>query len=153
MPLFRASMDRDGNYRSITSNEAFRSMKTIAFDGNAGSGATGTITLYTATGDCLASVFGVCSEDLVSAGGGTASLGLVGNTTAWIAATTATDIDSGESWVDNAPGIGEAPTATRIVPRGADIILTVGTSAITDGTITFYCLWRPLSDDGNIVAA
>lgn len=152
MAVFTAAQDFDANRRTIATNEAFKTSKTIAFTGAAGLGAQGTTAIFTVTGDVLASVFAVCTEDLAGATA-TISLGLIGNTTAWIAATTATDLDANESWVDNAPGIGEAPTAVRIAPQGADITFTVATADITDGTLIFYCLWRPLSSDGNIVAA
>lgn len=153
MTVFTASQDRDANRQIISSDEAFLSTKTVTFDGTSGNGATGTVNIFTVTGDVLASTFAICTDDLVSAGGGDIALGLTGATTVIITTTTATGIDTGESWVDAAPGVGEAPTATRIYPQGVDVIATVGTADITAGTLVFYCKWRPLSADGNVVAA
>jgi len=40
-----------------------------------------------------------------------------------------------------------------IIASGQDIIETIGAADITAGALTYYCFWRPLSDDGLVVAA
>lgn len=130
--------------------------KTVAFTGAAGLGATGTINLFTVTGDVLVRILGICKEDLVSAGGGTLEVGYAGATPALIAQTTATDIDNNEIWKDSTPdaSMGDISALPNIpVVNGQDIIATVGTANITDGTITFCCFVTPLSTDATVVAA
>jgi hypothetical protein len=47
----------------------------------------------------------------------------------------------------------EALPAMLIIGAGQDIIETIGATAITAGQLTYYCLWFPISEDGNVVAA
>jgi hypothetical protein len=148
----QAQQDIDRNHKVIGSNEAFKESKAVAFTGAAGLGAQGTVSLFTVTGTVLMSLFAVCSENLAGASA-TIEVGISGNTAALLAQTTATDIDSGEVWIDNAPATVEALPSSRILAAGTDVIATVATADITDGTLTFYALWRPLSDDGLVEAA
>lgn len=147
-----AVQDTDGNGKVIGNNEAIKVSKSVAFSGAAGNGAVGSVALFTVTGEVLVTLFAVCSEDLAGATA-TIEAGVSGNTAALLAQTTATDIDNGEVWIDNAPATVEALPSPRILTNGTDIIATVGTANITDGTLKFYALWRPLSDDANLVAA
>lgn len=129
--------------------------KTIAFTGAAGLGAVGTVSFFTTTGAVLVRLIGgYCSEDLASAGGGSLALGVVGSTSTFIAATLATDIDNGELWTDTAPSVAEAaPAATVEKLIAANIIGTVTTGDITDGTIEVAALWAPFSSNGSLVPA
>lgn len=129
------------------------SRKQVTFTGAAGLGAVGTVALFTVTGRVEYTLVPSCSESLVSAGGGTVEVGIAGNTAAIIAQTTATEIDTGEVWVDNAPATVEATPGKKVIAGGQDIILTVGTADVTDGTLDFDIIWRPLSVDGSVVAA
>lgn len=142
---------RDANGVPITEKGLIES-KARAYTGAAGLGAAGASTLFTVTGTVIVSVFAVCSENLA---GDTATIeiGIAGNTAALIAQTTATEIDNNEVWVDTAPATVEAPIADKIIGAGQDIIETIATADITDGTLTFYCLWHPVSSDANVVAA
>lgn len=113
------------------------------------------LTLFTVTGDVLARVYGVCTVDLVSAGGGTLEVGIAGNTARFIAQTTATAIDAGEHWFDGTP-VASLPFASvpqYTLSNGQNIIETVGTADITAGQIYYICIYYPLSGDGNVVAA
>lgn len=139
---------RDANFVPIWT-KGITVTKTVAFDGSAGGGAQGTVALFTVTGDVVANVIGVCTEDLVSSGG-TLEVGISGNTAALIAQTTASGIDAGEVWVDNAASTVETYPSDKILANGTDIIATVGTADITDGTITFYCNFTPLSSNGDV---
>lgn len=129
--------------------------KTVAFDGSTGGGEVGTVNLFTVTGSVIALVIGSCSEDLVSIGGGDVEVGTSALTTAFIANTAAGNIDTGEIWVDGTPTATECWTSGFgcMVGGGLDIILTVATGDVTDGTIVFTCFWTPLTDDGYVVAA
>lgn len=152
MAQILSAFSRDANGVPIT-YKGLIVTKSRAYDGGSGTGAAGATTLFTVTGDVLVAVFGVCSEDLVSAGGGTVEIGISGNTAALIAQTTATGIDNGEVWVDNSPATVESYPTEKILTGGTDIIETIGTADVTDGTLTMYCVWIPLSSDGNVVAA
>jgi len=144
-----ASQQIDANYRTINSNQALLLESSWTFV-TATTGATGTHTLFTATGNCLVSVFGICDVDLT--GAATIEVGVAGNTAGLIAQIAdATTLDDGEIWVDATPAVGvEAIPATFVLNDGADIILTIGATAVTAGRVDFYCTYRPLSSDANI---
>lgn len=114
-------------------------------------GAVGASTLFTVTGAVAARVFALCSADLTSGGAATIEVGISGNTAALIAQTTATGIDVGEWWLDTGPATIEA-VPTQFLVAG-NVIQTIGTTTITGGSMTYYCVWTPLSTDGNVVAA
>jgi len=140
----------DANRRTISSNDSFLLSSAWTFVEN-GTGDQAAHTLFTITGDVLVRVFGVCSTNI--AGAGTMEVGVVGNTAGLIAQIAdATNLDAGEVWVDATPGVGvEALSSTFVVASGADIILTIGSADLTAGVVTFYCLWRPLLSDANVV--
>jgi len=150
MPI-AASQQIDANFRTITSNEAFVVESTWTFVATT-TGATGAHTLFTVTDNCLVSVFGVCDTNL--AGAGTFEVGVTSNTAGLIAQiANAEDLDNGDIYVDGTPAVGvEALPSTFILNDGIDIILTIGTTAITAGVVDFYCLWRPLNNSSIVVA-
>ena len=153
MSKYDASLDRDANRVGIQGVNSFKSTTSVTFAAGT-TGAVDTFSLFTVTGDVLLTIFAVCNTDLTSGGAATIEVGVAGNTAGLIAQTTATDIDDGDVWVDATPGVGvQALPGTFIVNDGADVIYTVGTTTITGGVLEFYCLWRPLSSDGNVVAA
>lgn len=148
MPI-TASQQRDANSQIITSNEAFLLESTWTFV-TLTTGATGAHTLFTVTGNVLATVFGVCDTNI--AGAATIEVGVASNTASLIAQiANAEDLDDGDIWVDATPAVGaETLPSPRIINDGTDIILTIGSTAVTAGVVDFYCLWRPLSSDANI---
>lgn len=110
-------------------------------------------TLFTVTGDVLAYIVAVCKTDLAGASA-TIEVGVTGATAALIAQTTATDIDVNEGWFAATPTLAVANTAQyHVIGGGLDVIQTVATANITSGAITYYLFWKPLSDDGLVVAA
>ena len=146
------NLQRDASFAPIQGNDAMLASKAVTYV----AGTTGTVdahTLFTVTGDVLIRIFATCSVNLDSDGVATIEVGIAGNTAALLAQTTATGIDAGEVWIDNAPATIEALPATQIVTNGTDIIATIGTAAIKAGALTFYCLWRPLSSGASVVAA
>lgn len=149
MPTFTAALNRDANRQAISSNNAFQLESTWTFV-EATTGATGAHTLFTVTGNCLVQVFGICDTNL--AGAGTIEVGVASNTAGLIAQIAdAENLDDGDNWVDATPEVGvSALPATFALNDGTDILLTIGTTAITAGKVDFYCLWRPLSSDANI---
>lgn len=114
-------------------------------------GAVGTTTLFTVVGTVAVRVFAVCSgTDLT--GSGTLEVGISGNTAAIAAQTAATAIDVGEIWYGTAPPtVGVLPA--QLVLSGTDIIQTIATNTVTAGTLTFYCLWFPLSQSASVTPA
>jgi len=141
----------DDNFRTINSNEALKLESTWTFDA-ATTGATTAHTLFTVTGNVLATVFGVCDTTLNDAGAPTIEVGVTGNTAVLIAQSVAKSLADGEIWVDatmTRVGAGVIP-AMQVLNDGIDIILTIGTATITSGVVDFYCLWRPLSAGAEI---
>ncbi len=127
---------------------------TFAGDG----GAQGAIPLFTVTGDVEVEIFGVCKDSLTSGGAATIEVGVSGNTAALIPQATATDLINNEIWHDATPtttleSINTLTSRRFVISNGQDIIKTIATADLTAGDVTFYCRWRPLSSDGNVVAA
>jgi hypothetical protein len=144
-----APQQLDGNRRTINSNQAFLLKAPWTFV-TATTGAVGAHTLFTVTGDCLVSVFGICNTDLT--GAATIEVGVTGNTAGLIAQVAdATALDDGDVWVDATPAVGvEAIPTTFVLNDGADIILTIGSTAVTAGQVDFYITYRPLEDSASI---
>lgn len=122
-------------------------------------GAVGTFTVFNVTGDiacvCCASVD---AEPTSTANNGTLELGIAGNTAGLLVQDVAdsTAFQIGDSWtlIDASDdGLASLADELAIIGNGADIIMTIGTNAMLTGDIDFYCLWRPLSSDGNVEAA
>lgn len=118
------------------------------------------VTLFTVTGDVRVQVFGVVqgtaftstsSDGTLEIGTADDINGIIDQTTANGSQLAATDV-----WVDTTPTVDVelmASAAYFIIGGGADIILTIDTNSMTAGTMHIYCLWFPLSSDGQVVAA
>lgn len=145
-----AAFARDAN-RVPIDQVGLRATKAITYSALT-TGATGATTLFTVTGLVAVRVFAVVSgADLT--GSGTLEVGISGNTAALLAQTTGTALDVGEIWIDSGPATVELLPGYSVLKPDANIIQTIGTDTITAGTLTYYCFWVPLSDDGNVVAA
>lgn len=144
-----AAQQIDANRKVINSNEAILLESTWTFVTGT-TGATGAHTLFTVTGNCLVNVFGICDTNLT--GAATIEVGTANNTAGLIAQVAdATNLDDGEIWVDATPGTEvEALGGVKVLNDGADIILTIGSTAVTAGVVDFYCLWRPLTATSQI---
>lgn len=116
-------------------------------------GATGATTLFTVTGVVAVRVFGVCGLTLV--GAATLEVGISGATAIILSQIAdATTLTTDEIYTDATPTTKvEALPAQLIIGAGQDIIQTIGSTAISAGQLTYYCLWFPISTDGNVVAA
>ncbi len=145
------SFTRDENGMPIMTN-GIVSTKAITFDGVT-TGTAGTSTLFTVTGCVTVRVFGVCGATLV--GAATLEVGIAGSTAIILPQiANATDLATDEIYVDATPTTKvEALPAQLIIGNGQDIIQTIASTNITNGNITYYCLWAPLSTNGNVVAA
>lgn len=142
---------RDANQVPITNSfDSLQATISKTYTGAAGLGAQGASTLFTVTGVVLARVFGYCTVDLASTTG-TIEVGVSGNTAGLIAQTTASAIDVGEFWLDTGPSASELLTSNPRVIYNATIIETIATADVTGGALTYYCLWRPISENGLVV--
>lgn len=140
---------RDANNVPID-NLGLTASKAITFVG-ATTGAVGATTLFSVTGVVSVRIFGIISGTDVT-GSGSISVGISGNTAALIALTTGTDLDNGDIWVDaTSPATVEALPSKFIVK--SDIIQTIASNTLTAGTVTYYCIWTPISSDGEITVA
>ncbi len=145
-------MDKGSNFWLRRTAFERQAQKVVAFSGAAGNGAIGTVALFTVTGAVAVCVVARCTEDLV--GAATLEVGIAGNTAALVAQLAdATTLDTGEVYVDGTPATVEALPGFKVIGNGQDIILTVGSANVTDGTVEFDVLWKKLSSDGNLVAA
>lgn len=148
MTTIASAFPRDANHVPIT-NLGLMESKAITYSALT-TGATGATTLFTVTGTVATRVFAVVSGvDLT--GSGTLEVGIAGNTAAVLAQVAATALDVGEVWTDSAPATVEALPALQIIT--GSIIQTIASDTVTAGTLTYYCLWTPISADGNVVAA
>jgi hypothetical protein len=128
-------------------------IKTVTFDGEAGSGASGeSITIGTVTGRVLLThLSAYCSTSVITTLNGELELGVAGNTAGLIAQIAdAGDLVATEFWNDATPT--DVLTAAAIVDKlvASDILLKVTTSPMTAGVIEFSMLWVPMSVDGNL---
>lgn len=144
-----AAFTRDENFVPIQ-GLGFTATKAITYSALT-TGATGATTLFTVTGTVGVRLFGVVSGTDIT-GSGTIEAGIAGNTAALLAQTTGTALDVGEVWIDSTPATVELLPALSILTAGTDIIQTIATDTLTAGTLTYYCLWFPISSDGNVVA-
>lgn len=150
MTSVASQFTRDANHVPIT-GLGLTETKAITYSALT-TGATGATTLFTVTGVVAVRIFAVASgTDLT--GSGTLEVGIAGNTAALIAQTAATAIDVAEIWQDTSPATIEALAGLFTIGAGQDIIQTIATDTVTAGTLTYYCLWFPISTDGAVVAA
>lgn len=120
-------------------------------------GAQAAYTVYTITGDVLVVIFGVCNTAFTGVNA-TIEVGVVGNTAVLIPQIVASTLIANEIWHDATPTttveqISLLTTKGFVVTNGQDAILTVATADLTAGDLDLYALWRPMSTDGNVVAA
>lgn len=141
---------RDANRVPIT-GLGLAASKSITYV-EATTGATGATTLFTVTGDVGFRVYATCTTSLTGANA-TVEVGIAGNTQSLLEQTTATTIDAGHIWITGGPDTVNLLPGIFLVSRGADVIQTIATQAITGGVLTYYCLWFPISTDGSVVAA
>mgnify|MGYP003152556876 CR=1 FL=1 len=120
-------------------------------------GATGTIVIYTVTGDIACFAGASIDVELTSTSdNGTIELGVAGNTACLLVQDVmdSTAFQIGDSWTlidaSNTNGLQFADEPI-IIGNGVDIIQTIGTNAALTGDVDYYLFWRPLSADGNVV--
>lgn len=122
-------------------------------------GAIGSTTLFTVTGDVVVTrIAAKCTTDPTSAGAPTWDLGVTGNTNLWTPAGAFPDVtgwDAGE-WADFEGGSAYKAGGTLLdngsnglgAPISANIIQTIALATITGGVVRWYLQYAPLSADG-----
>lgn len=123
--------------------------KQLTFDGEAGSGGVGTVKIADVEGSVLLLYGGILCLTSLDGSTATIELGTAADTDGLVAQTTATDLDAGEFWQDSSPEAGVSAAIVNKVVTG-DIILTVGTAAVSAGKIEVTFYWLPLSNNGNM---
>ena len=126
-----------------------RFIKSITFDGAAGSGAVGTVAVATITGSVLLKY--LTARVLTTlVGAATLELGTAADINGLIAQVApATNLADGDFWIGSASPAGVGAAATDLAVEG-NAILTVGSANITAGKIEIVGFWLPLSADGNM---
>jgi len=112
-----------------------------------------TETLFTVTGEVEVIVIGYIDVAVTSGGALTLECGIAGATAGLIAQTAVAALAIDLLWIDATPAVLVSKPATKIIANGADIAHIIAAVAATAGQITYYCWWRPLSSDGNLVTA
>lgn len=137
--------------------------KTITFDGGAGSGAVGTVTVFTSTGDYeLSRLYGKCTttlEDTVD--GAEFKVGFEAEPGILFDGTLATggeldldDVVAGKYLLpdgivgDMGGPLGGSDQLAGHYASDEDIIITVSGQAITAGVLVFDAWFTPITDDG-----
>ena len=123
--------------------------KVITLSDGVGTGAVGTVAIATVTEQVLITYMSVFCTTSLTGATATVELGVAGNTAGLIAQTTGTDIDANDWWQDASP---EVKISGSIVNQNVagDIILTVGTAAVTAGVLEFVFFWRPIQTGANL---
>lgn len=131
-----------------------RFTKTIAFDGTAGNGGIGTVVVGTVTGAVLIKELMCRCKTTGIIGAATLEFGVAGNTASLIAQIAdAEDIDGDDVWIGTtAPANVAAPITNKVVAAAStvNLILTIGSAAITAGQLEFIIEWVPLSSNGHL---
>ena len=112
-----------------------------------------TETLFTVTGEVEAYIVGYINIAVTSGGALTLEVGVSGSTAGLIAQTAVGNLLIDRLWVDATPGALVSKPSEKIIANGANISHIIKTAAATAGSITYYAWWRPLSSDGEVVAA
>ena len=125
--------------------------KTVTF-----SNTTGTVSLFTVTGDVIIRILATCGTDVASAAAANIELGVTGDTDALIASTLSTDLAAREVWSDASPNSEiealDSALLDYFVTDGNDVILTLS-DQVDSGVLEFVCWWIPVSTTGVVVAA
>lgn len=164
--VISSSFYRDANRVPIT-NAGIITKKSITFAGGTtdawgdDGGALDGGVVFTVTGLVKCQLVAVCTTDLTGATA-TIEVGITGATAIFMPTETATQIDAGQIWLNDAGNttyaiIGEEEAAADNLPvyllNGNDIILTVKTANVEAGVLDFYCIWTPISTDGLVEAS
>ena len=116
---------------------------------------TGTVSVFTVTGDVILRIIPVITTDVVPNTTANIRLGVVGNTDAMMLDTVSTTLDARYIWNDNSASREIEPVdsvRSYIISDGNDVVMTLS-AQVNSGVIRFYCFWTPISGDGKVVNA
>lgn len=116
---------------------------------------TGTVSVFTVTGDVMVWILPVCTTNIASAAAANIRLGTTTDDDAMIVDTLATDIDSRDIWIDASPTTEIEPAdsvRSYIISDGNDVQMTLD-AQVDSGVIAFYCWWIPLSSGATVANA
>ncbi len=137
-------MSRFKNVEALGTN---RLTQTITFSND-----TGTVNVFTVTGDVLVRIIPVITTDLVPNTSANIRLGVVGDTEAMIVDSDTDGLDARGIWIDQSPDHEIEPIdriRSYIITGGNDVVLTLS-AQVNSGVIEFYCFWSRLSTDGAV---
>lgn len=142
----------DTNVDSVLAASGTLIRKTVTFNNT-----SGTVAVFTVTGDVIVKMYAICGTTLTSAAAANVCLGISTDTDAMIMNTVATTIQVGEIWCDITPAdraknLTSGAEMGYVIAAGEDINLTLS-AQVDAGVIKFYCRYFPLSTDGAVVAA
>lgn len=151
MTQILSSFSRDANGIPIWT-EGIVASKSITYVAGT-TGAEGTTTLFTVTGCVAVRVFGVCGTSIE--GAATLEVGITGSTASILAQIAdATALLEDELYIDATPTTKVDTLPNKLViGNGQDIIQTIGSTVITAGQITYYCIWSPISLNADVTAS
>jgi len=135
-----------------TSDKGAVYLKEITFDGTAGKGAIGTISLWTPVGAGTVRIFVIGEVLPVSAGAGHISIGTSDDVALFCPDILATDLTVNKVWQDQTGGgtpafkVSYKNILEKTVVNNGPIILTVATGAITAGKIKIYAMFSPIEN-------
>ena len=112
-----------------------------------------TETLFTVTGEVEVAVCGYIDIQPTAVGALTLEVGVAGDTAGIIAQTGKAVMLIDLLWMDAAPAVLITQPAVFVISNGLDIAHIIAGDDATDGKITYYCWWRPVSPDGLVVPA
>lgn len=138
--------------RYLSENQLYR-LATRQYSFAVDGGVAGSINMFTVTGVVEAILVGVITTTLTSGGAATLEAGIVGQTNGFIANTAVAAMTAPNTWVDASPALMERLLDPAVISSGQDIVFDINVADLTAGVISFYCLWRPLSATGAVVAA
>lgn len=117
-----------------------------------------TASAFTVTGTVACIAYGVVGGTAIQSTSGTTTLsvGITNSSALLIAASTIDNNQfvANDVWSDNTPTDpwGGLPSTFQIISNSQDIVLTRSVDDITQGSLTVYVEWYPISSDGNVVA-
>lgn len=151
MTTITSALRRDSNRVPLQDVNGITVIKRFTFDSTAATAQD----LFTVTGDVIMRVFGICKTAVVSAAAANLIVGTATTTNLFLASTVGSAIIANEIWHDNSPDATaelDSVSLPYIISNGQDVILTPS-QIVDSGVIDFYCQWRPLSNDADVVAA
>ena len=148
----RQSDTRYDGWRQVEKSITFLGGTTNAIGDFNGTGEPHTI--FTVTGTVIMRLIAVCTTTLTIDATATLKVGTAITPDGLINLEAGDAIDVNEIWHDtNSDASVELGTVAPEFIVNQDVIGTTATANIKTGVIKYMCLWKPISTDGNVVAA